>query len=196
MQVVDLTIQLLDMPYPVTRRLRVPTGILLSDLHKILQAALPWDDSHLYDYALGRSLRWAKPERDDWGDTRDVRKERLAEVLAELGRKKTFLYTYDMGDNWEHEITPGKPFELTAGDAAIALLGADGACPPDDSGGAPGFDYLLQATSDPAHAEHEDLAEWLGDQHPWNPVADVAGLSGKVARGGARILKTLSAKIS
>ena len=57
MQVVELFVTLLDMPYPVSRRLRVPTALRLSDLHLLLQAAMPWDNSHLYDFSLGRSLR-------------------------------------------------------------------------------------------------------------------------------------------
>jgi Plasmid pRiA4b ORF-3-like protein len=193
MQVVDLEIQLLDMPYLVTRRLRVPAAILLSDLHKLLQAAMPWDDSHLYDFALGRSLRWTKPGPDDWGDSRNATAESVADVMAELGRKKSFLYTYDMGDSWEHEITPGKPRDLAPGEPAIALLAAEGACPPDDSGDAPGFDRMLEVAADPAHEEHKDIVDWLGDDHPWKTSADVPTLTERVRKAGARIIKKLSA---
>ncbi len=191
MQVVELDVTLADMPYRVARRLRVPVTIGLDDLHKVLQAAMPWDNSHLYDYALGRSLRWAKPDPGDWGDTRDVRKERLADVLAELGKKRAFLYTYDMGNNWEHEIRPGKPFDLPPGDPPIALLAAEGRCPPEDSGGAPGFEMMLQAAADPAHENHEEMTDWLGDEHPWNPAVEVAALAGRVAKVGRAVAKRL-----
>jgi Plasmid pRiA4b ORF-3-like protein len=193
MQVVDLEIQLLDMPYPVTRRLRVPVAIRLSDLHQLLQAAMPWDDSHLYDFALGRSLRWTKSGSDDWGDSRSATAASVADVMAELGRKKSFLYTYDMGDSWEHEVTPGKPRGLASGEPAVALLTAEGACPPDDSGGAPGFDRMLEVAADPAHEEHEDIVDWLGDDHPWNRSADVQALTERVRKAGARIVKKLGA---
>jgi hypothetical protein len=193
MQVVDLEIQLLDMPYLVTRRLRVPAAIRLSDLHKLLQAAMPWDASHLYYFALGRSLRWTKPGPDDWGDTRSAVAECLADVMAELGRKKSFLYTYDMGDSWEHEITPDKPRDLAAGEPAVGLLAAEGACPPEDSGGAPGFDRMLEVAADPAHEEHEDIVDWLGDLHTWDPSADVPVLTERVRKAGARIVKKLGA---
>ena len=192
MQVVELNVKLLDLPYPVIRKLRVPVALRLSDLHKLLQAAMPWDDSHLYDFSLGRSLRWTKPGPDDWGDTRDATVETLAGVLAELGRKRSFVYTYDMGDSWEHEITTGKPVELAPGEAAITLLAAEGACPPDDSGGAPGFDHMLEAATDPTHESHQDMVEWLGDQHPWNPAADLPKLNAQVSKVAARILKRLS----
>ena len=191
MQVVDLDIDLLDLPYPVKRQLRVPVSIRLADLHKLLLAAMPWDGSHLYDFTLGRSLRWTKPSPDDWGEVRSALTATLADVLAELGRKRAFLYTYDMGDSWEHSITPGKPRDLVAGEAAVALLAAEGACPPDDSGGAPGFERMLQVASDPTDDEHEDILDWLGDDHPWNPTADLPGLAVRVKKAGTRILKAL-----
>jgi hypothetical protein len=192
MQVVDLDMTLMDMPYPVTRRLRVPLGITLAELHKVLQAAMPWEDGHLHDFSLGRALRWAVPHADDWGDTRDERKETLAQVIAGMGRKKAFTYTYDMGDSWEHEIRPGKPRDLAEGEAPVALLAAAGRCPPEDSGGAPGFDRMLQVAADPADDEHEDIVEWLGDLHPWNPAADGAALTAAVAKAGQRIVKRLA----
>jgi hypothetical protein len=191
MQVIDIDVELLDLPYPVKRRLRVPVSVRLSDLHKLLQAAMPWGDSHLYDFSLGRSLRWTLPGPDDWGDARSATAEGLADVLAELGRNKAFVYTYDTDDAREHEITPGKPYDLPAGEPAIALLVAEGACPPDDSGGAPGFDRLLEVAADPAHDEHEDIVDWLGDDHPWNPAADVPDLTERVRKAGARIATTL-----
>lgn len=191
MQIIELKVELLDMPYQITRSLRVPVALCLSDLHKVLQAAMPWDNSHLFDFTLGRSLRWTKPSPDDWGDVRNAAKERISDVLAEMGRKKTFLYTYDMGDNWEHVITPGRPAELGAGDAAIALLAAEGTCPPDDSGGAPGFERMLEAASDPAHEYHQDMVDWLGDDLPWNPAADTVKLARQVAKVGARLAKRL-----
>jgi hypothetical protein len=191
MQIVDLDIDLLDLPYPVKRQLRVPVSIRLADLHKLLLAAMPWDGSHLYDFTLGRSLRWTKPSRDDWGEVRSALTATLADVLAELGRKRAFLYTYDMGDSWEHAITPGTPRDLVAGEAAVALLAAEGACPPDDSGGAPGFERMLQVAADPTDDEHEGIVEWLGDDHPLNPMADLPGLAERVKKAGARILKAL-----
>ena len=50
---------------------------------------------------------------------------------------------------------------------------------------------MLEAAADPAHDEHEDMVDWLGDWHPWNPAADVPKLTDRVAKVGARIAKRL-----
>ena len=101
MQLVDLDVTLVDLPYPVSRKLTVPLGLRLTDLHLVLQAVMGWDNSHLYDFSCGRSLRWADGSfmDHDAGD-RSLKKSTLADVLAEMGRKKSFTYTYDMGDSW------------------------------------------------------------------------------------------------
>ena len=35
-------------------------------------------------------------------------------------------------------------------------------CPPEDIGGAPGFENFLEAIADPNHEEHPEILEWLG----------------------------------
>ncbi len=176
MQLVDLSVILVDMPYPVIRKLTVPLNLRLTDLHLVLQAAMGWDNSHLYDFSCGRSLRWWDSDMGYDGDSRPVSTATLAEVLLAMGRHKSFTYTYDMGDSWEHDLRPGKPREAAAGEAVIALHEAVGRCPPDDSGGAPGFDYMLECLADPSSDERDDFVEWLGSE-TWDPAADQADLA-------------------
>lgn len=69
----------------------------------------------------------------------------------------------------------------------MALLAAAGACPPEDSGGAPGFDDLLAALADPAHARHAEVAEWMGGNAPRNPAADLPALAAAAATTAGRL---------
>ena len=38
---------------PVWRRLRVPGGMHLGELHAVLQVAMGWEDDHLHGFAVG-----------------------------------------------------------------------------------------------------------------------------------------------
>jgi hypothetical protein len=39
---------------PIWRRLLVPAGFTLEDLHAVVQAAMGWDDSHLHKFRIGQ----------------------------------------------------------------------------------------------------------------------------------------------
>lgn len=189
MQLVDLTVTLVDLPYAVTRRLTVPAALRLTDLHLVLQAALGWENSHMYDFSSGRSLRWSSM-KFEFGDPddRSAATSTLADVLAEIGRRKSFTYTYDMGDSWEHDLVPSKPRDAAAGEAIIALHDAVGRCPPEDSGGAPGFGFMLDCLADPESDEYQTYVEWLSGP-TFDRTANVALQTKQVAAVAKRLAK-------
>ena len=92
---------------------------------------------------------------------------RLSEVLRKTGPK--LIYTYDLGDSWEHAIVLEK--QLPVDPIASYPVCTDGklACPPDDCGGIPGFYNLVEAFADPDHEQHKELRDWLG--HDFDPMA-------------------------
>ena len=67
----------------VLRRIEVPLDIRLDRLHLILQAAIGWTNSHLYEIRA-RDVGWSTPLPDqDWaGEFLDARKAKLGDVLA------------------------------------------------------------------------------------------------------------------
>ena len=48
---------------------------------------------------------------------------------------------------------------------AVCLDGAQ-ACPPEDCGGPPGYEQLLETVANPNHPEHAEMKEWLGEFDP------------------------------
>ncbi|MHB8425032.1 MAG: IS1096 element passenger TnpR family protein [Gammaproteobacteria bacterium] len=38
------------------------------------------------------------------------------------------------------------------------------ACPPEDCGGPPGYEHLLETLRDPKHEDHEQMREWIGSE--------------------------------
>lgn len=155
-----LKITLDDVSPQVVRRIEVPLTLRLDRLHLVLQAALGWTNSHLYELRA-QDVGWGIPD-PDWRDgPLDARKARLADVLQDLGTK-TLRYLYDFGDGWEHTIKIERAGPAVPGVLYPRLVDAIGRCPPEDVGGVPGYDELLAALADPKHERHAEFTEWIG----------------------------------
>ncbi|MFQ5606273.1 MAG: plasmid pRiA4b ORF-3 family protein [bacterium] len=80
---------------------------------------------------------------------------------------RKFSYTYDFGDNWEHEIIIENSRYLDPKlQSPIECLEGGRACPPEDIGGAPGYYEFCKALKDPNHEEHQSYTEWFAG-FPW-----------------------------
>jgi hypothetical protein len=73
--------------------------------------------------------------------------------------RTSFLYEYDLGDSWLHDITLLGTVKRE--EKLVCTAGAR-ACPPEDCGGVGGYYYLLEALSNPKHEDHDTLLEWAG----------------------------------
>jgi Plasmid pRiA4b ORF-3-like protein len=143
----------------VLRVIDVPVGVLLPELHDILQVAVGWSDSHLHQFVAG-GVRYGMPDTDAFDDEGDE----TGVPLRTLPDR--FNYLYDFGDGWEHEI------EMigTGGDRPGVVAG-EGACPPEDVGGPHGYADFRRVLADPGHPEHDHLREWAGN---WRDSFDLA----------------------
>ena len=66
-----------------------------------------------------------------------------------------FDYIYDFGDHWAHRIiVEPATRSRVPGNSPLCLAG-EGACPPEDVGGPPGYAQFLEALSDAAHSDHK-----------------------------------------
>lgn len=162
--VISLKVTLRNIRPPIWRRLLVPASMTLADLHTVIQVTMGWHDCHLHDFEVGGE-RYGDPGTTD--DVIDERRLRL-NALPRSGVTR-FAYTYDFGDNWEHDILiETKP---PSGEARVypACVAGKRHCPPDDCGGPWGYAELLEILANPAHPQHKDQVEWLGE--PFNPEA-------------------------
>lgn len=168
-RVYQLHVQLDDIEPAVWRRLWAPDNLTLGQLDQLVQAAMGWENAHMHAFDIGGQRYSAAVPKglvvDEDDDSRDERQFDLATVLAEEVRE--FRYTYDFGDDWRHRI---RVEALLAPDAKnqrpLCIAGAN-ACPPEDTGGFPGYELFVQAISDPAHPEHLSLWQWYGG--PFDP---------------------------
>jgi hypothetical protein len=159
MKIARLKITLDDVEPRVMRRVDVPFDIRLDRLHLVIQAAMGWTNSHLFEFRLGET-GWGIPNRDFPDDAQDARKASLAKLLTAYGKKK-FDYIYDFGDCWEHTIAVEKILESVPGQEYPCLIEAEGNCPPEDVGGFPGYEELLAAKADPTHERRQEFEDWM-----------------------------------
>jgi hypothetical protein len=152
--IATLRIDLLDSDPPIWREVEVPTATTLKQLHAIVQAAMGWEDAHLWEFTIGReAISGSRAARVTLQDLLRPRVTRLG-------------YTYDMGDCWEHQLTLTKPRPADPALAYPRYIVGENPAPPEDCGGIPGFYAQLEALADPNHPDHEDAKEWFGDFDP------------------------------
>jgi hypothetical protein len=107
----------------------------------------------------------------------------LSTLIPKSGRKSRWVYEYDFGDGWRHEVL-FEGFPSSDPKAKYPLcVGGNRACPPEDCGGPGGYADYLAALSDPQHERHEELLEWRG---PFDPEAFDAKKATKEMRKSRR----------
>lgn len=174
--VYTLKVTLLDLEPEIWRTIEVKGDTTLAKLHQVLQGAMGWENCHMHLFKVGKQL-YGVPSDDDL-PMEDEREVTVAELLPKTG--KTMIYTYDMGDDWHHEITAQKVAPVVGGTKYPRLIDGARAGPPEDCGGVPGFMNFVEAMADPKHERHDELAEWFGgefDPEEFDMKAAVRALS-------------------
>lgn len=162
-----LKIALKNVQPPIWREVLVPSDLRLDRLHHVIQIAMGWEDEHMHEFIVG-SLRngerfgQALPDPFGFGaPTRNETKFTLQQIAPSKGGK--FLYWYDFGDDWYHEISVKAVLPATPDLPVPRCLKSAGGCPPEDCGGPWGYANLLAILAEPEHEEHEEMREWIGD---------------------------------
>ena len=167
LEVVRLTITLMYCDPKVVRRLDVPADLDLEDLHCFIQAAMGWEDCHLWGF---RARRYGK--RYFWGNAEfeDEPSITIRGVLSVLNGNRDFEYEYDYGDSWVHRIRIG-PIQLARTDRSYPyLVGGTGKCPPEEIGGVWGYSEFLGAFDNPDSRFREYLPGYFENGEEYDPV--------------------------
>ncbi|MCC6175477.1 MAG: plasmid pRiA4b ORF-3 family protein [Chloroflexi bacterium] len=144
---------------PIWRRIQVASTIDLRRLHAVIQTAMGWTQSHLYEFEIG-GVAYGEPSPEDFEPIRSAKSTPLRRVAPESGI--VFTYVYDFGDDWEHQIVVEKVMPPEPRAANPRCIAGRRACPPEDVGGVWGYQEFLEAIRDPSHPEHASMLEWIG----------------------------------
>jgi hypothetical protein len=146
----------------IWRSVLVSGDITFYGLHYVIQIVMGWENAHLFVF---RDKKTRIGDIESETDVLDAEEEYLDGYFG--GKKAKFEYEYDFGDGWLHDI---KIEKVSAPDPDIGYpvcIGGALACPPEDSGGIPGYYRMLEILSAKRHPEKKFMKEWLG--RPFDP---------------------------
>ncbi|NOZ83772.1 MAG: plasmid pRiA4b ORF-3 family protein [Epsilonproteobacteria bacterium] len=148
----------------IWRRLLIPSDLLLSDFHKIIQTSIGWTNSHLHQFIKNRTFYTERMPDDSWNEMNNVdyKKIKISDLLKK--EKEKIVYEYDFGDSWEHDIILEKILPLDDKMNYPVCLKGKMNCPPEDCGGVWGYSEMLEILKQPDHEEYENYIEWLGGE--------------------------------
>lgn len=165
-----LRVELILVPYPVWRTLRISDRATFWDLHVALQDVMGWSHRHRHLFTAdhpgnGERLRLGIPENGSYHGRQAVIPSWELRV-ADVARRDhpPFLYTYHLGEEWQHEVNL---VDVESPDDAGHwpwCLDGRGACPPEGLGGPEAFGVRYAAGPeawpdgfDPDDFEAEDI---------------------------------------
>ncbi|WP_462411539.1 plasmid pRiA4b ORF-3 family protein [Neobacillus sp. Marseille-QA0830] len=155
----------------------VPLNRTFSKLHDILQTAFGWKDSHLHEFYIFEevSASGLEHDHDDWlkpmlklvcdeeafayPDEMEMKLETGIKISEYVPTYRGLRYTYDFGDNWEHDIKVEKIIDNYDVNHPLCLAGV-GNTPPEDVGGEYGYEEFLKILGNPKHPEHKHMTQW------------------------------------
>ncbi len=164
--VLQFKVALLEVEPVVWRRIQITDLCSFWDLHVAIQDAMGWTDSHLHEFEMNHSIEKGKqylgiPD-DGYDDFHSTLPSWNYKVRDYLIINDQFMYRYDFGDGWEHSIEYEGLHDKEPGVKYPVCLAGENACPPEDVGGAPGYEDFLEAIKTPRHPERQSLLTWVG----------------------------------
>jgi len=145
---------------PIWRRVQVLSSTTLEEFHLIIQEAMGWCGGHLHVFTID-DVDYGEP--DPQFDFDILSQENVKLDQAFDGEKSKFTYTYDFGDDWEHEILLEKELPYSSDIKYPRCITGKRACPPEDCGGPWGYAELLEIMANPSHPEYEERMEWMDE---------------------------------
>jgi hypothetical protein len=168
----EFEVSLQEITPRIWRRFRLRATLTFASLSSAIQESFGWAGGHLWEFRRpgrrGDPIAGV-PDEDGEGldGVPDGARVRMSSYFKGAGKPRRCFYTYDFGDNWDHDVKLVKIVE----DADVyerRLLDGARACPPEDCGGYDGYQRMRTAveTGEDPWDDDEELLEWLGD---WDP---------------------------
>lgn len=160
--IIQLKITLNDSNPPIWRRVLVEKSSTFLKLHHIIQDTMGWTNTHLHEFDInGKSIS----ERSEMSEDDDIDASTVTLESLIKKPKEKFIYSYDFGDDWEHQILVEKFLPRDAKIKYPTCIDGELNCPPEDCGGVWGFENILEIIKNKKHPEYEDTLDWIGEDY-------------------------------
>src|SRR5512135_1482382 len=116
----------------IWRRVLVCGESTLAQLHDVIQILFDWSDAHLHRFRIhGRDYGISRPGGLRF--SQDAGQARLGDF--QFRRNERFLYEYDFGDSWQHEVRIERELPEEPKRRYPICVGGRRKAPPEDCGG-------------------------------------------------------------
>ena len=150
----------------IWRRLLVRNDSTVAQLHEVLQIAFGWDDEHLNRFEI-RGREYAVYREGGGLIGIDARRVRLRDL--KLRRLERFVYEYDFGDSWIHDLRLEATLPVNLRTTYPTCVAGKCAAPPEDCGGPHAFmanrGYVASRSRRQSIEELDDFEERLDDEY-------------------------------
>lgn len=157
-----LRINLLYVKPLIWRQVLVPSRITLGRLHRVIQTVMGWENRHQHQFIIDRVI-YSQPDPGEprgWQGRGDENKAVLCDLVTQANTR--FLYDYDFGDSWRHEVIVDKILTRPPDNKYPLCMQGRRHCPPEDCGGPAEYENLVAALADRKHPEHAETLARLG----------------------------------
>lgn len=178
-RIYQFKVSIRDIEPPIWRRIQT-RDCPLDRLHEIIQLVFGWWNYHLHRFKIGEQ-EYADPQLmaegfEEYGMI-NSKTTKLSQIVPKDGRRFSFEYEYDFGDDWIHDVRfEGCLHAMPGVQYPLCVEGAR-ACPPEDVGGPFGYTEYVQAMTNPKHEDYRSLMKWRGPYDPEAFDADQATLA-------------------
>ncbi len=154
----------------IFRRLLVADTLTFYQLHCILQLSFGWTNSHCHQFESPFEPNLSITNLgESYDETERITDSRKVKIRPYLHENAFMVYTYDMGDYWQHGIFVEQVKEAEPGHTYPVCVEGAKSCPPEDCGGMYGYWDLVAAMKKGKGLSFQEYVRWLGSVY--DPLA-------------------------
>jgi len=147
---------------PIWRRVLVESDYTFYDLHNIIQHIFNWQDYHMYEF-YGNFGNYCSGEliEEDYGynNLRNYPSDDITLDMEFKNEKDKIKYTYDFGDDWNHEIVVEKILVFDDKERYPKCTAGRRNGPMEDCGGIWGYSEIVYALENDDYIDVQHLLD-------------------------------------